>query len=320
MGQAVAALHHYNEIRMPRLTILSGLLAWLVLSGPASSAQVFRAGSDAVQLPVVVLRKTGQNVSGLAAEDFVVLENGRPQQIVSFAEGAPGARVPLHLGLMLDRSESMELDMKTAADAAVRFVSSLDEADDVTFVEFSTRVQVGRYGQASYPQLFERIRNGKVGDQTALYDAINRYIETTLDRVGQHVLLVYTDGGDSVSRTTMSQLQGMLRLGRAMVYVVGYLENQSSSERVRQRATLSLLARETGGEAFFPTSAKELTQVYTQIHAELAGRYTLGYVSTDPRPDGRFRKVEVRLNRPLGPDVRVRTRTGYLAAAADAAR
>jgi VWFA-related protein len=309
MGGTATVRHHYNGIGMARLTILSVVLAWMTISTPGVTAQVFRSTAETVQLPVVVLNKAGQTVSGLKAEDFVVFENGQPQQIVSFAEGAPGARVPLHLGLMLDRSESMELDMKTAADAAVRFVSNVDEADDVTFVEFSTQIQVGRYSPNSYPQLFERIRTGKIGQQTALYDAVNRYIETTLDRVGQHVLLVYTDGGDSVSRTTIAQLQGMLRLGRAMVYVVGYLENQSSSERTRQRALLTQLSHETGGEAFFPTSARELTQVYT-----------LGYSSTDPRQDGRFRRVEVRLRQTPSPDVRVRTRSGYLASAADVGR
>lgn len=305
---------------MARLTILSLALSVVTAAVPGRAVQVFRAGAETVQLPVVVLNKTGHTVSGLHLEDFLVLENGQPQQIVSFAEGAPGARVPLHLGLMLDRSESMELDMKAASDAAVRFVSNVEEADDVTFVEFSTKVEVGRYSPNSYPQLFERIRGGKLGDQTALYDAINRYIETTLDRIGQHVLLVYTDGGDSVSRTTIGQLQGMLRLGRAMVYMVGYLENQSTSERVRQRALLSQLSHETGGEAFFPSSARELTDVYSQIQEELAGRYTLGYVSTDPRQDGRFRKVEVRLRQARSPDTRIRTRSGYLAQTADAGR
>ncbi len=293
-------------------TLLSAALA-LALAAPLAGRQAFRSAVDVVRVPVIVLSKAGDPVRGLKADDFEILENGRPQTLVAFAEGRPGPDVPLHLGLMLDRSESMELDLKATSDAAVRFVDAVDEAVDVTLVEFETTVQVSRFSPANYPQLFARLRNPTLGRFTALYDALGRYVETTHDRTGQHILVIYTDGGDSARGMTAGQAQRLLRAGDVMVYVLGYVDNLPSSERLRQQSLLTQLARETGGEAYFPSSTRDVTAVYARIRAEIDGRYTLGYLSTDPARDGRFRKIDVHVRAPLGPGAHVRTRSGYLA-------
>jgi Ca-activated chloride channel homolog len=289
------------------------LLVLLTATASGGARQTFRAAVDVVRLPVVVLAKDGKPVRGLLATDFEVLENGHPEPVTFFAEGAPGADGPLHLGLMLDRSESMELDLRASSDAAVKFIDTLEEAADVTLVEFASRVDVGRFSPSSYPQLFARIRQGQLGTRTALYDALARYVETTFTREGQHVLLVYTDGGDSASRLTAADIQRMLRMGRVLVYAIGYLENQSSVERARQRAVLTQLSRETGGEAFFPSTAKDMDAIYAKIRGEIEARYTLGYVPTDPKQNGRFRKIEVRLRDAPAIGGRIRTRSGYIA-------
>jgi Ca-activated chloride channel homolog len=299
------------------------LVAAAAAAAPTLTAQqAFRAGVDLVHLPVVVTDRRGQIVRGLEPSDFEILEDGKPQKIAYFAEGAAGEAVPLHLGLMLDKSDSMQADLRAAADAAIKFVNALDEAVDVTFVDFDTSINVGRFSPASYPRLFERIRDQKTdGGGTSLYDAISRYVGSAADRDGQHVLLLCTDGGDSTSTTTYSRMQDLLRLGNVLIYAVGYLENQLSSQRVPQQMRLSQIARETGGDAHFPGSAKEIDTVYGRILSELQSRYTIGYVSSNPPAKSRFRKVEARITRADLKGVKVRTRTGYLrAAAADPAR
>lgn len=298
------------------------LLVFLTLSAapaaqqpPVSGAQSpqFKSSVTIVRLPVVVRGKDGQLVRGLAATDFEVREDGRPQQIAHFVEGAPGGELPLHLGLVLDTSGSMEKDLRDATTAAIRFVQALDEATDVTFMDFDTSVRVGRFMPPSYPQLFERIRARKSSGSTALYDAMGAYLQGSMDREGQHVLLLYTDGGDSSSRMTFGKLQELLRMGNVMVYAIGYLEHQSSSERMQQQMRVMQIAKDAGGEAFFPTSGTEIHEVYARILDELASRYTIGYVSSNPKADGRFRHVEVKLTKPDVRGARVRTRSGYMA-------
>jgi Ca-activated chloride channel family protein len=285
-----------------------------IVAAPAAEQQ-FRAGIDLVHLPVIVTGRNGQLVRNLTAQDFEVLEDGRPQKITYFAEGAPGSALPLHLGLALDGSTSMERDLRKAGDAVVQFVRALEEAEDVTFLDFDTSVRLGFFKPASYPHLFERIRARKADGWTALYDALGVYLERALSQPGQHVLVLYSDGGDSTSRMSFSQLTDLLRLGNVIVYAVGYLEHQLSSQRAPQQMRMNQIARETGGEAFYPGSVEELTEAYAKILDELGSRYTMGYVSTNLKRDGKFREVQVRVTRPDLKGAKVRTRSGYLALA-----
>jgi Ca-activated chloride channel family protein len=318
----VMRLTRAGRLTIAAIAALSTGAAWAGSGIAAPRAQTpqqpgqFRTGVDVVHLPVVVTGRSGDLVRGLAATDFSVLEDGAPQTVTYFAEGAPGAALPLHLALVLDGSVSMEKDLRSAAGAAIQFVEALDEAVDVTFVDFDTSVSLGRFERPSYPLLFERIRARKPRGATALYDALAVYLETALDRDGQHVLLLYTDGGDSASTIHFGKLQELLRLGDVLIYAIGYLEHQRGNERALQQMRITQIARETGGEAFFPASVRDLNEHYARILDELGSRYTLGYVSTNPARDRKFRKVEVKLTRSELRGAKVRTRTGYLAPAA----
>ncbi len=291
------------------------LLIGLGLLAALPARQQFHAATDVVHVPVVVSGRDGQLVRGLTAADFDVREDGRPQRIQFFAQGSPGDALPLHLGLLLDTSESMQQDLADAATASIQFVNAVEDSVDVTLVDFDTTIRVGRFAPPSYPLLFERIRRRKAGGLTALYDAVAVYVEEAMARDGQHVLIVYSDGGDSSSSLTFGKVSALLRLSNnVIVYVIGYLENQSSGSRLEQQVRMTAMASDTGGKAYFPTSAKQMRDIYDKILEELAARYTLGYVSTNPAEDGRFRKVDVKVTRSEMKGPTVRTRPGYYAA------
>jgi VWFA-related protein len=286
------------------------LAAGVLVAAPR--AQVFRSVADVVRVPVIVAQRDGTPARGLRIGDFEIRENGRVQRIAYFSEGAPGEVLPLHLGLLLDTSESMERDLPDAMKAAIRFVNAVDESVDVTLVQFDSTISVGRFTPANYPLLFERIRGHRASGMTALYDAVAVYLQDALDQDGQHVLIMHTDGGDSSSTIDMSQLIDLLRLSsNVIVYPIGYLEHQSSTVRIQQQMRLSQIAQESGGQAFFPGSVKEIDAIYDKILHELTSRYTLGYVSSDPAADGRFRKLEVKVL--TGKGLETRARSGYFA-------
>lgn len=292
---------------------LAGVLLAVLLPALGLARQ-FHGRTDVVHVPVIVTAKNGEPVTGLRREDFVLWEDGRPQRLDFFAEGSPGDILPLHLGLVLDTSESMQRDLPDAATASIRFVNAIPESVDVTLVDFDSVVRVGRFAPPSYPQLFERIRARKASGMTALYDAVGIYVGDATARPGQHVLVVYTDGGDSSSSMTFGKLIDVLRLSNnVIVYAIGYLENQGSSGRLDQQMRLGQLARVTGGDAYFPGSGKQTTGIYERIRKELASRYTLGYVSSNRTFDGRFRKLQVTTALRGGGGLMVRTRPGYYA-------
>jgi Ca-activated chloride channel family protein len=207
----------------------------------------------------------------------------------------------------------MQKDLAGAATAAIRFVNTLEEARDVTFVDFADQVRVSRFSPGSYAHLFERIRGNKADGYTALYDALAMYLASAEEQDGQKVLLLYTDGADSRSETTFGELVEMLRLSQVMVYVIGYLENQSSTERSLQQMRMNDVARQTGGHAFYPMGKEDIDRIYARIQEELGARYTLGYVSSNPKADGTFRKVQVKVTAPEVKGIKVRTRPGYFA-------
>jgi Ca-activated chloride channel family protein len=296
-------------VSRPAIAVLA-IAIWTVVT---ASAQTFRARVALVHLPVAVTSGGGDPVKGLQSADFEVLDNGRRQDVTAFAAG-DSAALPLHLGLMLDRSLSMEADAEAAASAAVKFVGLMESAVDVTLVEFDAGVRLSHFGAGDYLRLYRRIRETRLGPHTVFYEALARYLQRIERRDGQHILVAYTDGGDESSRLTASDARDLLRAGHAILYVVGYLAHQPQAHRIRQQALLSMLARETGGDAFFPESARALTQAYDRIRREIEGRYTLGFVPSDPGTPGQFRRIEVRVKTPSGKALRLRTRSGYIGA------
>ena len=299
---------------MSRLTRAgaSSLLAAAVLT-VAAAAQQFRSGVDLVRVPIVVTGRDGLLVRGLPASAFEVREDGVPQTVAAFAEGSPGDAVPLYLGLLFDKSVSMEKDLREAVGAAVQFVSALEEARDVTLVNFDGSLSISRFAPSNYPRLFERLREQKAEGMTALHDAVGNYLQSTASRPGQHVLILFTDGHDSVSRLRYGQVLDLVRDSNALIYSIGYIQGMDQANRLQAEMQLRALAKESGGDALFPSAPKELNPFYARILDELSSRYTLGYVSTNARADGKFRKVEVRLIDPAPRGAKVRTRAGYMA-------
>jgi Ca-activated chloride channel family protein len=293
---------------------LSTSVALSVLAFVAAHAQVFRAGVDLVHFAVVVTDKQGQPVSGLTADDFQVLERGKPQRITYFstAEGTALAP-PLHLGLLLDASGSMDADIKDVRTAVIKFLNQNAHAVDITIVDFDTEVRVARYGPDDYPRMIERIRRRKADGWTAWYDALGVYLDGASRQDGQKILLAYTDGGDTRSSMNAVELADLLKASDVTLYAIGYLEHQTSSSRNATRMELMRFAALTGGQAFFPASIKELDEIYRNIQREISARYTLGYSSSDDRADGAWRQVEVKLTRGDLKSAKLRTRPGYFA-------
>jgi Ca-activated chloride channel family protein len=307
-------------MRATRGWLLGLALAAAVAGASRSEAEaeaqtpVFRAGTDLVSVGVTVRDRAGAPVTGLTQADFSVIEDGRPQTLRYFARGdEENGGVETHLGLLLDTSGSMGADIELARKAAIRFLNTIRDAVDMTLVDFDTEVRVARYTQQDFPRMVERIRaRRQLGEATAFYDALAVYLDGAAEAEGRTILVIFTDGGDTRSAIPFKDLMDLLRATSVTVYSVGFLEHQPSSVRLEQRIRLTQLAEETGGEAVFPLSMKEIESAFDRVEAGIRAQYTLGYTSTNTARDGRWRKLEVKVAG-AGRDRRVLTRKGYFA-------
>ena len=290
----------------------------ITVAAVAASAQlapqtpVFRGHIDLVNIGVTVAGKKRELVTDLSANDFAVYENGTPQQISAFASGAePG--VPLHVGVLLDVSDSQQLDLGFTQTAVIKFLSAIPDAADMTFIDFGSTVRGAHYDQDDFPQLVERVRHLRTQGYTALYDAIGLYLDGAAEQDGRKVMVLYTDGADTTSRLSLSKLMKRLKASDVTVYAIGALENQPPSTQFMQQALLAEMAEATGGTAFFPSRVRDLDRIYEQVLGEVRAQYTIGYVSTNEKSDGAWRKVNIKITRADAKSLRLRARKGYYA-------
>ena len=304
---------------LPAIRILGTVIAagWVAAQPLGGQQPVFRAETSLVTVGVTIRDRSGAPITDLTRDDFTVIEDGREQAVTYFSRGdAENGTVETHVGLLLDTSGSMGEDIALARSAAVRFLNTLTDAADMTLVDFDTEVRVARYTQRDFPRMVERIRSRKAAGMTAMYDALGVYLDGAAEAEGRTVLVLFTDGGDTRSSIAFKDVLTLLRASSVTVYAVGFLDHQPASMRSEQRLRLTQMATETGGEAVFPLSMKEIEAAYDRVVAGIRAQYSLGYVSTNPARDGRWRKLEVKVARSptrSSRDLRVQTRKGYFA-------
>lgn len=295
----------------------SGVTGALVLAlsgaGAAGQQATFQAGVELVNIGVTVTDRRGALIADLGRGDFEILEDGRPQTLRYFA-GASEPAPELHLGVLLDVSQSMESDIGFTRTAAIKFLNTMSEAADVTVVDFDTEVRAARFSQAEFPRLVERIRTQQVQGETALFDAIGVYLDGAAEQEGRKVMLLYTDGGDTRSSIRFNELLDLVKASDVTIYAIGVMDRGAYRSSADQQIVLRRIAETAGGQVFFPPSVKQLDDVYAQVAAEIRAQYTLGYISSNDTRDGRWRNVEVRLKRPDAKSLKIRARKGYFAA------
>jgi VWFA-related protein len=295
---------------VPRTPFVAALVVVTVVAGFAQQA-VFRSETDLVSFGVTVTDRRGSFVTDLTTEDFEVVEDGKPQVVKYFVRGIEEKAIELHLGLLFDTSGSMGQDLAMARTAAIRFLNALPEARDITLVDFDSEVRLAKYDQQDFPRIVERIRNRKAEGMTAMYDALGQYLNGAEADQGRKVLLLYSDGGDTRSALGFTDVMTLLRGSDVTVFAIGFGQNRQSLGRSQTQMRLTQIADESGGEAFFPMTLKEIEAAYERILVQVRAQYTLGYVSTNTAHDGGWRKVEVRIRRPELKGGRVQTRKGY---------
>jgi Ca-activated chloride channel family protein len=280
--------------------------------------RIFRSTASMVALTVTVLDGK-KPVGGLERQDFEVYEDG-VQQSVRFFESRS---VPLDVILLLDASSSMGDKMDVVHDAARGFMKMLRDGDRGAVVVFADTVRVIQPLTADAQAIEAAINSTQPKGATSLYNAIyvalkefGRNANDSND-VRRQAIAVLSDGEDTASLVGFDDVMGLARKTGVSIYTIA-LQSQFAGLRSGQKKYFSdaeyamkSLAQETGAQSFFPTAVNELKAVYDAITDELTTQYSIGYSPTNPRSDGRYRRIVVRVG--TNPNYRPRTRSGYTA-------
>lgn len=309
-----------------RLACALGITPLILIPLAASAAQQpyqFRTKVDMVSVAVAVTDKKGNFVKDLRAEDFTVHEDGIEQKIVLFGAGLEQAWMDLEpelkeqlsgeqvMGLILDSSGSMEHDMRLVREAAIKFLTNVPRTRHLVIVDFDENIRISEYASDDQRLIADRIYDVEAEGWTALYDAVATFLERVNGHSGRKALVIYSDGVDSRSALGMGECLDMVRSSDVTIHTIqlgGSSRSSDVSRRFSEGAFLRQISELTGGSHAMPNSLEQLDRFYDRILEELYSQYTLGYVSSNAKADGRFRKISVKLKRD---GLNVRARRGY---------
>ncbi len=314
------------------MTHRTGIFPWAaaaLLNGAPVAAQepeqqvpyVFESRVDMVSVAVAVTDEKGNFVTDLQTEDFTVLEDGVRQEIRLFAAGLKESWVGLPaemkdelsgrqvVGLLLDASGSMEADMRLVREAALKFLTNLPKTENLFVMDFDENIRISQYSTDDQRLLSDRIYDVRAEGWTALYDAVATFLERIYALDGKKTLVVFSDGVDSRSTLSVSEVLDMVKLSDATIHTIHFGASQARNSRTFEDGRfLRQLSGETGGSYAFGDNLKQLDELYDKLLEELFSQYTLGYVSSNTKQDGKYRKIKVAVDRE---DVKIRARRGY---------
>jgi VWFA-related protein len=279
------------------------------LQNYSSGDYTLKVNANLVILSATVLDRHNTLVSGLDKENFQVYEDHVLQQIKAFSH----EDLPVTVGLVIDNSGSMASKRADVIAAALLFARSSNPLDQMFVVNFNENVSFGLPAGIPFTDRPDQLQLGlsdiKTIGETALYDAIavalNHLQQGICDK---KVLILISDGGDNASKHNLAQVIEMARHSGAIIYAIGIFDEQDGDQNPD---VLKRFAKETGGEAFFPKSSKEIALICEEIARDIRNQYTLAYVPKILKQDGGYRVIDVKVSSPGRGRLSARTRAGY---------
>jgi Ca-activated chloride channel family protein len=278
----------------------------------AAQGQRIRSGVELVSLNVTATDGQGKYATDLNEEEFEVYEDGAKQKLTFFSK----TQQPISLALLLDTSASMDERMGIAQEAAIGFAKQLHKEDQASVIDFDSQVRVLSDFTNDASALEKAIRTTTPNGSTSLYNALYialkelKKVKTKAPTdIRRQAIVLLSDGDDTSSLIEFDQVLDLAKRSEVVIYAIGLRAGEIARREFKEAEfVLKQLANETGGRAFFVNDARELAKIYQGIWDELSSQYAIAYSSANPKRDGAWRRVQVRL---LRPNITARTKLGY---------
>jgi Ca-activated chloride channel homolog len=268
-----------------------------------------------VNVALNVVDAKGAPVGGLGKDDFQILEDGKPQRIAIFEKEST---TPLSIVLAIDTSESVLTNERLEKEAAKHFVHAiLREQDELDLMEFADVVRE----VVPFTNEKKRIESGlneiQRGDATALYDAVylasQRLDSTSVANGRRRVVVVISDGGDTVKGSKYVQALEQAQRAGAMVYSIIVVPIYADAGRnTGGEHALIQLAEDTGGKYYYVVDPQDLEPAFAHVSDDLRTQYLLGYYAPKRGTDNSFRQIKVKMTDAALP-YQLQYRKGYYA-------
>ena len=293
----------------------------LAMSSPRSpggavgeaSTHVIRADVNLVLVPAVVTDRKGATVNGLTRDNFRVLENKVPQDIVALSN----QDAPCSIGIVLDLSGSMRTKLRAATDAVRAFLETANPEDEVFLLTVGSRPHSLSDFTADFAALQNRVVAARADGDTALVDTVYWGLSRLRSaRNGRGALLVVSDGMDNNSRYSKAELLRVAEESDVQVYTIGIADSTAFkkaielTEQSRGLAFLSDLAARSGGMSFKAVISDDVEPAVLKIGRAIRNEYVIAYGQTSANDAGKWRSIQVKVS---PPEFRVYARAGYYA-------
>jgi Ca-activated chloride channel family protein len=274
-----------------------------------------RVQANLVLIPVTVTDRHERFVTGLDKDYFKLYEDKVEQIITHFAQ----EDAPISVGVVFDCSGSMKPKMDKARGAVDQFLKTANPGDEFSLVSFADRPELLVHFTEKTEEIRTRLRGTQAEGRTALLDAILlSFREMKKARNTRKALLIISDGGDNSSRYTVRELKNIVREGDVQIFAIGIIDSpgmqRPTAEELAGPALLSDIAGQSGGLLFEVDNWNQLSGIATKIGVALRNQYLLGYSPANMQKDGKYHRVQVKLEQQKGgPRLRASWRLGYYA-------
>jgi VWFA-related protein len=281
-----------------------------VSAKPRRDASTIRVNTDLVMIPVSVADEFDRQILGLTREQFRVFDDQVEQAITQFSS----TDAPMSIGIVFDASGSMGSKLKKSREAVAEILGTANPEDEFALIQFNERVRRLVPLTANLDDILRGLAFTEAKGRTALLDAI--YYAVDMMKRARHArkaIVIISDGGDNCSRYSLAETLRMVREADVQIYAIAagvdYDSNMKYQEEVDGPELLQAVSEMTGGRMFSVRRAENLRGAAIQIGAILRNQYLLGYSPDRMEADGRYHRVQVRVQ---GVDrARLSWRLGY---------
>jgi Ca-activated chloride channel family protein len=296
---------------MKQAATASLLLVLCLVSVAQEPDTTFKVDVKLVNVFVTVTDEHGGPIASLKKDNFQLQEDGQEQKIAVFDKESA---LPLSIVLAIDTSLSTRKDLPLELASARRFAHAiLRPVDALSLYQFSETVSELTSFTSDLRVIDRGIDRIRTGSATALYDALFLGAQALEPRVGRKVMVVITDGGDTMSKVNYQEAVRAAETAEAILYSIIIVPIEASAGRdTGGEHALIQLSADTGGKYFYASSLSQLDEAFRQISDELRTQYLLAYYPSQRFSDSDFRHIQVSVaGLPADSGFKVRHRTGY---------